>query len=406
MPRALKLASAVFLLCAAPLVAALPAQSRAEKIPKRPSLPAGSDTNSGFSYYMYAKAQIRKNPARAADALYWASRMQPGVAELLYGRRIALLLSDKPRLVRYFFGDLDRDPQIQRIDSLQYWALLRNPFLDQAYDGMLLEEMYFELTGEQLPLITPGGDPRMAAWNAQRLGNFPAAAERYAQAIKRYPKQHSLRGERARVLYQLGQFDSAVVELTRMRDALQKEDAKAVRVYDSKAMIEYRIGRIHARTGNLAVAREAYGRALSEDLSFYMGHVALADLSLATGDTATALSELELAVQLRGDDGELRQRLGVMLVSAGRLDEAVTQLREAVKLEPYFARSYLYLARILEHQQNTDAIGYYKSFIQLAEAADPQLPSAKTQLADLEAWAATVKSNASQTPSPETPAKP
>jgi Tfp pilus assembly protein PilF len=396
--RALRLASAAATLCVAsllPLCAApLSAQSR-EKAPKRPQLPAGRDTNSGFAYYLYGKSELAKNPSRAADAFYWASRLQPGIAELLYSRRIALLRSDRRRLVRYFFGELERDREIQRIDSLQYWALLRNPFLDQQLDGTLIDDFFFELTGEATP-IQPMSDPRMAAWMAQRNGNLALASAKYAQAIAKYPKQPSLRGERARVLYLLGQFDSVVVELTRMRDALAAEDAKKlVRVYDSRAMVEYRLGRTHARMGNLPAAREAYGRALAEDLAFYMGHVALADLAMAQGDTATALSELDLAVQLKEDDGELRHRYGTLLAVSGKMAEAVPHFRKAIELEPYYAPSHLYLARVLEAQMNVEAIEFYKSYIARAEQSDPQLAAARTQLADLEAWAAAVKNSSS-----------
>jgi Tfp pilus assembly protein PilF len=403
-------ASAVATLLLAALVvpqSPLSAQSRAEKAPKRPPLPEGADTNSGIVYFMYGKSQLPKFPQRAADAFYWSSRIQPGVADVLYARRIALLLSDKRRLVRYFRGQLSRDAEVQRIDSLHYYALLRDPFLDEHLDGMLLDEFLYELTGEYTP-VGAVGDPEIAAWLAKRDRNFPQAAEKYAAAIKRYPKQYGLRAERAQVLYQMGQFDSALVELTRMRDALSAEDKKnVVRVYDSKAMIEYRIGRIHARTGNLPAAREAYGRALAEDLSFFMGHVALADLAMAQHDTATALSELDLAVQLKGDDGDLRHRYGTMLVTAGRLDEAVAQLRKAVELEPYHALSHLYLARILEHQQNLDAIGFYKSFIERAESSDPQVQAAKLQLADLEAWAKMASPAQAAPPASTTPpAKP
>src|SRR5215510_1330662 len=73
-----------------------------QKEPKRPKLDAQADTNDAAAYYYFATARLRTDPQKAADALYWATRLDPAWADAYYARRIALLLSDLPRLQRYW----------------------------------------------------------------------------------------------------------------------------------------------------------------------------------------------------------------------------------------------------------------------------------------------------------------
>jgi hypothetical protein len=72
-------------LAALSLPAALAAQH--DKEPRRPKLPAGADTNSARTYYDFALGQLRSSPDKAADALYWATRLEPMWADAFYARR-------------------------------------------------------------------------------------------------------------------------------------------------------------------------------------------------------------------------------------------------------------------------------------------------------------------------------
>src|SRR5438046_8186844 len=74
--------------------------SRAQKPndePRRPRLPAGVDTNNARAYYDYGLAKLDRDPEDAADAFYWAIRINPTLADPYYARRSVLLLSDKIR---------------------------------------------------------------------------------------------------------------------------------------------------------------------------------------------------------------------------------------------------------------------------------------------------------------------
>src|SRR5262245_35273552 len=131
-------------------MAVLPTVSSAQKNkePRRPKLPAGSDTNSAQVYYNFALEQLRSDPDKAADALYWASRLEPMWADAYYARRVALLLSNPRRLMRYWSGDRGtiQSDDIRRIDSLFYHALTLNPFVSQRLDRQIFEAVADEIS--------------------------------------------------------------------------------------------------------------------------------------------------------------------------------------------------------------------------------------------------------------------
>ncbi|HLM69632.1 MAG TPA: hypothetical protein VK358_18970, partial [Longimicrobium sp.] len=131
------LAAAAALVCATQA----PAQStRVHDVPRRPVLWAQADTNNANTYYLHGVNRIADRPAEAAAAFYWAARLQPGWAEPLYGRRMALLMADPDRLVRYMQDNRGtlRSPEIQAIDSLQLRALSLNPFLVEIFERPMM----------------------------------------------------------------------------------------------------------------------------------------------------------------------------------------------------------------------------------------------------------------------------
>jgi tetratricopeptide (TPR) repeat protein len=379
-------AALLFVTAASPLSAQLIGK---EKAPKRPELQAGADTNSAGAFYYYGTYILERDPGKAADAFYWASRLDPSWADPLYARKIALHMKDRPNLVRYVFRDraLMRDKEVRQIDSLQYYALLRNPFLYTKLDRVMFQTALSDLTRGtgQLPLFlrSDESNPWLTAWLAYTNANFPRALEYYDKAIKKDKKDYSIHGDRARAFFQIANLDSAIVEQQKLIDAVRNEDKdKLVYVYDSKAMFEYGLGKLHQANDNLDSAKAAFGRALTEDLSFYMAHAALAGVHLAQGDTAGAIAEYDVAVQLRGDDASLRTSYGYVLALASKPDEAIPHLRKAIELEPYFAPPYFFLGRMLEMKSDTEALDQYEKFLARARADDARRDIAMKVLTD------------------------
>jgi hypothetical protein len=369
--------------------------------PPRPRLAVGADTNSARVYYDYGLTKIEREPDKAADAFYWAMRINPGFAEAYYARRCAMLLRDKTRLQRYIENDRHtlRSDEIERIDSLYYYALTISPFMYPGLDALLFRgyfdavtddyvrrtnaspsEVQFELNRRLL-----SAPASFKAWRAYSEGRFPDAVTFYATAIKDAKFTSDLRADRGRVFFQLGQADSALAELTRSLDELRKADKEdIVFVYESKALLEHSIGLVQQRLGNEVAAKEAFAHALEEDLSYFPAHLQLAYTALAQNDTATALSEMDLAVQIRGDDPVLRYIYGYALGTSGKFGDAEVQLRKAIAVDPVFATPYHILGQVLESEGKwSDAAAQYESFLMKASQADPRRKEAADRLRDL-----------------------
>ena len=351
----------------------------AQKVPKRPELFAGADTNSWFTYYQAGLSNLRRRPDLAADDFYWAERLNPGAPEPLYAGWVAYWKRRPDRFWDYIAGKrfVVESKEVQHIDSLRLKALQRNP--------MMYQGLWIELFEDQGPL-NMSLDPAMQGIVAYAHGNPMKAAERLGEAVKSKDNR-SFRYDRALALYQIAQYDTAANELQILLDEMKKrEEKKLVRMYESKQMYEYAIGILMLAKGDTTAAREALGKALTEDLAFAPAHVALAHLAAATGDTATAVQELSQAVELDSTDVIAHYELGVSLMMQNKTEDAKVHLRKAIALEPYFAQPYFPLAYILEFDQNNkEAAEMYLAYAARATRAEEQRANlARTHAAELQ----------------------
>jgi tetratricopeptide (TPR) repeat protein len=367
------------------LIAGVSEAQKKPREPRRPKMEAGRDTNSAGAYYYWGLSQLERNPRGAQDAFYWASRLEPSWADPLYAQRIAFHMSDLVRFWKYLTGTkyVLKSAEVKRVDSLLFRAMLRDPFFFRRHDKLLIDRMIEEFTGQYGGFIS--GDPEMRAWFAYSQTKFPEAVELYAKAIAKKPNDYELHAERARAFFHMGRFDSTVAEMTLALEGYRKEDEEdLVVLYESKAMYEFSIANAYMQARKLQEAREALGRALAEDLSFYVAHQRMAALSLIAGDTATAISEYELAVQLNTDDAPLRAEYGAVLVRLGKNAEAEPHLVRAIELEPWYARSYAILASAYEGLgKNAEAVEQYTKFMQRAPRNDELRPVAQARLSAL-----------------------
>lgn len=99
--------------------------------------------------------------------------------------------------------------------------------------------------------------------------------------------------------------------------------------------LHYDLGLVMTQQGRPAEAREAFEAALGLDPDLADARAALAMLRLRAGDEDGALRDLESA-EHRGDalPAAARQERGALLARRGRLDEAIADYREAIRLEP------------------------------------------------------------------------
>jgi tetratricopeptide (TPR) repeat protein len=375
------------------------ASAQASRQPERPRLPNGADRNDPWTYYRIGQSSLARDPDKAADAFYWAARLNPVWAEAYYGRRVALLLHDRRKLALYFRGDrrVIQSPEAMGIDSLYLYALTLNPFLGPQLDHLILQAVIEELSNQaanrsgasaseiafSIERSLSDGPPEWRAMMAYGNGLYDVALSLYAKAIAQSKDKAALLAERGRLFYQVGQHDSALVSLTQALAEMRKSDKKDfVFLYQSKALMEERIGLIQRIKGDKAAARDAFGRALQEDLSYFPAHVQLAYLALESGDTATVTNEMDLAVQIKPNDPGIRFQYGYALGGLNKLTEAEVQLKKAIELDPDFAASHFVLAEVFEAQRrNAEALKEIQAFLALSGANDARREEANQMAA-------------------------
>jgi tetratricopeptide (TPR) repeat protein len=406
-------------------------------IPARPKLDAGADTNSAQANYAYGMKRIDDDPQESVRAFYWASRIDPSSGDAMYALWTAKLVAMSDSQLASYLGHgpshQKRTGEQLELDSLIYRAYVVNPFLFSSLDRALMKRTIEAEIGTLHPKMKPELKAQAVAREvhaaaaqpaiAYSQGRFQEALDSYAFELyasrlfgeppaKKKPnakeKQYAemvkvrlafervdLHAKRARIFFQLHELDSASVEMTAAISILQAQDSGSYQpIYLSKAIFDESLGIIYEHDRRFDLAREAYGHALQEDLSYYAAHGRLAELEVAQGDTSIALSEMDLAVQLASDDPALRYRYGELLVNARRDADAAQQLKRAIKLDPYYGAPHLLLAMIGDVENYTnDAIAEYQSYVALAARSEPQLPRVKARLAKLTEGLASTQSH-------------
>ena len=396
----------MFRLCmVAALSAAVSLPASAQRLgppAERPRLEATADTNDAQAYYERGVAEFEHDPEVAGAAFYWAARLNPGWGDPLYGRRAALLLRTPFLLNATFERDRRRlgSDEARRLDSLQFRALMLNPFLYRRLDrpmfiayivknaerehhssgGMTRPEIEFEVQA-----YLTGASNQTRAWMEYGYGNFAASLRSYAQALGQSRDRPGVHLERARIFGMRAENDSAIAEFNAALSELRKQDDKELVVfYESKALAEYSVGVLLEGAGKQKEAREAYGKALQEDLAYYPAHLRLGMLAIGLKDTATAVSELGLATQLAEDEPYIRYMHGYALARANRLSDAIIELKKATVLEPYYALPNMLLGQLYEHLgKGPEAAATYERFLALAPRGDPQRAIAESRLKDV-----------------------
>jgi tetratricopeptide (TPR) repeat protein len=318
-------------------------------VPARPHVPAWLDANDPVSYIGLGADMLRRGRAdSAAAAFYWASRIDPTLAVPYYGRSVALLLT-YGHPVRTGFGDnvwipVARIPawRLMVVDSLRREALAREPFLLGIYDHLLTGRPAYHALDDV-------DDPAVRGYWMYDFGKMGAADSLLGAALQKSPGRSYLRDLRARAEYSLGRYDSAVVQLNVLLDTLSHRDSTTLTLaYSSKELIYYAVGEAEAMKGDTAAARIAFEDAIAENAAFYPAHSRLAALAVSRKDLATAMRELSLATELAPGDPTLLLYHAAALLDEGEPGAAVVEVTKAIEADPYFAKSYLVLAKAHE----------------------------------------------------------
>ncbi len=366
----------LLMLAAIPL-ASLTAQQRLGAAQKRPPLAADVDSNDARAYLSLGTRMIESDPEIAAAAFYWAARLDPSSPEALYGLRIAHLLRRRQVLKLWYEGGRKArsNKELMALDSLTMRASRLDPFLYRRWDASLIMAYYRDLFLRDNPQaskaeinfgIQVGMDrwgPVTRGWLAYSQGRLPEALRNYQDALKVAKRPAGIHLDMGRTHYIGGQVGPALDAFKMGIEALRKEDAdpdEDVILYSSKAIVEHGIGILYQKMSQPDSAKAAFGRSMTEDLSYFMAHVALGQMGLALRDSVTAVSELGLAAEVAIDEPWVHFLYGSTLVAVGQHTEAVVPLKKAVELEPLYAAPQYALGQALE--KTGDAAGAKAAF--------------------------------------------
>jgi tetratricopeptide (TPR) repeat protein len=327
----------------------------AQSPPRRPKLPADADTNDAQAYYDWSRGTVT-DWKKVHDAIWWARRLDPSDTRFLFGMWEVMLGRQSyewqvQRLEGASF--VLKSKESRAIDSVEAEVVIHDPFMRYDSPCMLVEGL------DRLRDRLEAGMTHYAnqCWRQ--------ANQAFAEALAKNPSLLDVHVYRARTFYFQRMYDSTIAQLNVVLDSLRQRDITYLTfVYYSKAALEYMIGFTEEHRRHWDAAREAYGRALTEDLSYYMAHAHLGWVALEQHDVKTALAELDLATGLRPDEGLLRHEYGYALLENDRDADAETQLREAIRLEPYWALAHFNLAVALASQGKRElAVAEYEAFI-------------------------------------------
>ncbi|MDZ4837945.1 MAG: tetratricopeptide repeat protein [Candidatus Melainabacteria bacterium] len=197
---------------------------------------------------------------------------------------------------------------------------------------------------------------------AERVANLPASVNSFLSAEGSYLKASNLIAE-GKTDDALEQYKLAIAADPKYADALadygaaltMKDDWKSASEMYKKAIAARPTDELfhinHARildkigdkAGSLEELNTAY-RLNPKDVSVLK---TLSTKSLAAGKTDEAVRYIEEAVDLYPGNSELRERLSITLLKSGDIDQALAQAKEAVKLNQKSATAHTTLGSVL-----------------------------------------------------------
>jgi Tfp pilus assembly protein PilF len=161
------------------------------------------------------------------------------------------------------------------------------------------------------------------------------------------------------------------------RDAALEEWRGAQRVDGGRAAARVNLAALHAERGELDAAERELQVALRLNPHFVPAWVNRADLARARGDDARAEAFLRRALEVDASAAEVHHALGLTLVRAGRLEEALASLERAAGLAPQEPR-FTYVHAVALH-----GAGRTDRALALLEAAQRRHPTDRSLLVAL-----------------------
>jgi len=215
---------------------------------------------------------------------------------------------------------------------------------------------------EEALRILPGH--ATALYNSARLaqseGDLGDAERRYRAAIRAVPSFAEAYLNLGTVYRELNRNEQAVVEYR-----------EAIRLRPDWAEAHYNLGNALFDLERYGEAEEAYRAASAIDPENRDAARCRVNAREKAGDLAGAEGLVREELARRGEDADLRNRLGDLLEKRGREEEALAEYRRAVELNPRHSAAHCNIGLVYFHRgENEEAIRAWKRIL----AYDPDSP--------------------------------
>jgi cytochrome c-type biogenesis protein CcmH/NrfG len=126
------------------------------------------------------------------------------------------------------------------------------------------------------------------------------------------------------------------------------------------------IGLTRQQLGHWKDSETLFSHALQVTENNYIAYGCLGNALLTKGQIDEAISQLQEAIRLKPDYSYARNNLGIAFATKGQIDEAISQYQEVIRLKPDYAEAHNNLGKALARKGRTDeAISQFQEAIRL-----------------------------------------
>ena len=136
---------------------------------------------------------------------------------------------------------------------------------------------------------------------------------------------------------------------------------------ENNAVAHNDLGVRYLDIGQLQLARDHFGQAITIDSDYAEPHFNLSSLLIVENNTQGAIEELRRAVEIAPDYAEAHNNLGGLLASVGLVDDAVIYYRLAIQFNPRHSEALYNLGNVmLSRGMRVAAIQHYRDALRYA----------------------------------------
>jgi tetratricopeptide (TPR) repeat protein len=204
-------------------------------------------------------------------------------------------------------------------NNAEGWARLSNLAVEGRDPQETLQLM---VKAVQLDPANPGNLYNLG-WMLDRVGDIPRAIDLYERAIRSSPLSFEAMNNLALIYEQNGQSDRAIELLQR-----------AIRVAPEIEAGYFNLGNHYVRQREWKQALRTYDQALELNSAYVMAAVEKGRIRVETGDSETAVNDLNQALEVDAHSFDAYMLLAVAYEKLNHLKEAVAAAEEAQRIRP------------------------------------------------------------------------